>query len=72
MNKKNLTMKGSSEEALKEVREPSHSDVLGKKVCAGGNSMCKGPEARACLVCPRTAKRPAQLEWSKEGVAYKR
>lgn len=58
LSRKNLTEKGPSEEDLKEVREPSHSGVLGKRFWAGGNSMLKDPEARVCLVCWRTAKRP--------------
>ena len=52
---------------MKEVKEPSHSDVLGKRFWSGGSSMCKGPEAKACLMCSRIAKRPAHLEWSKQG-----
>lgn len=67
LNKENFSEKQPSEEDLKEVKEPSHSDILGKRFWAGGNSMCKGPEARACKVCLRATKRLALLEWSKQG-----
>lgn len=67
LNKESLTEKQPSEEDLKEVKEPSHSGVLGKRFWAGGNSMCEGPEARARKVCLRAAKRLALLEWSKQG-----
>ena len=53
------------EKVREEQRPEGWKGLVGiwrKRTPGRKNSKCKGPEARACLVCPETAKRLVWLE----------
>ena len=52
---------------LKERRKGGkHTDIWGKSIPGGGNSMCKGPEVGACLVHAKNSEEVsvAEMEWA--------